>query len=108
MKTKTRIGCRKALPGRLLAYSVMAGAALAFSPAVDAAVVYSNDLNIAGITSSNEVLIQSQQMQSQRVRHQLRHKDRGQLHALCSFSNGSGTGAGYTCSTATTTTTGGE
>jgi hypothetical protein len=69
---KKRVTCRESLAGRLAAYSVMAGAALAFMPTADGAIVSPNKNSIAGSPSSicEVALIQSQQVQSQKFRHQ--------------------------------------
>lgn len=71
-KMKKRVTCRTNLAGRLTAYSVMAGAALTFIPAADGAIVSTSKYGIAGSPASfcEAALVQSQQVQSQKVRHQ--------------------------------------
>ena len=71
-KTKKQVTCRESLAGRLTAYSVMAGAALVLMPAANGEIVSTSKYGIAGSPASicEVALIQSQQVQPQKARHQ--------------------------------------
>jgi len=87
----------KSLISRLATYSIMAGAALAFTPVAGAVVITSNLAKMAPRPSVNELVIQHQQVQSQRIRH-LRQKARykKKIHVMMtSKTTGSYSSSGY-------------
>jgi hypothetical protein len=68
-KSPKQLTRRQSLAGRLMAYSIMAGAAVVLTPAADGAMVSPSSNCITGPFASNYALtpVQSQQVQSQRT-----------------------------------------
>jgi len=98
MKSKKQKTLQACLAGRLTAYSVMAGAALAFMPAADGAIVSPDNFYAANAPSHIcGGLIQSQQIQSQKIRHRRhagKHVLNSSTYASCGSSSGSGSHSG--------------